>query len=301
MISLSQLRFGARHPELALSKLNGTINRFRVGESYYPDGVDVFAEDWDNLLILDACRHDFFVEQVWFGGHTEKRRSRGTTSREFVRGNFTDRTALDTVYVSANPWYLRLHERIGAQVHDYVNLHDDATRDAADGLTTRPGTVTEHARVANEEHPDKRLIVHYLQPHHPYLSEFGRRTVDHRRDAMLAVKESGADRADVVRAYRENLDLVLREVESLLEDLVGRTVITADHGELLGERERPIPVRRYGHPGGVYVRELLEVPWHVIENRPRKDVVAEDPVDRSDGATDQAAVEQQLKDLGYRV
>jgi membrane-anchored protein YejM (alkaline phosphatase superfamily) len=104
---------------------------------------------------------------------------------------------------------------------------------------------------------------------------------------------------DIWQAYRENLDLVLSEVEDLLSDLQGKTVITADHGELLGDRERPIPIRTYWHPEGVYVDSLVKVPWHVYENGERKDVVAEEPVDWHDDV-DMKEVEQNLRDLGYR-
>ncbi|WP_254272285.1 hypothetical protein [Haloarcula marina] len=301
MYSIEQLWSGVKHPELIFSKVNGMLNQWRVGERYYPGGVDVFDEDWDNLIILDACRYDFFVRQVSLPGTTERRTSRGATSREFIRGNFTNRDAHDTVYVSANPWFLRLHERIGGEVHDYVNLHTDEKRDAVGGLTTRPETVTEHAVEAHDTYPNKRLIIHYLQPHQPYLTDFGRENFDFHRDAVLSVKRSDVDRGDVIRAYRENLDLVLGEVGSLVDSLTGKTVITADHGELLGERERPIPVRGFGHPGGVYVDELLEVPWHVLETSPRKEIVAEKPAAALDEQIDHEAVEQQLEDLGYRM
>jgi len=300
MYSLGEVWTGIKNPELAFSRLNGIINHLRVGEGYYPDGVDIFEEDWDNLVILDACRYDFFEEQVYFEGTTGKRISRGTTTREFIRGNFTDRKAHDTVYVSANPWFLRLREEIGAEVHDYVNLHSDEQRDAANGLTTRPETVTERALRTNEEYPNKRLIVHYLQPHQPYLTEFGRERFDPHGDTMLSIKRNNATRDVVIRAYRENLDLVLGEVDSLIESLTGTTVVAADHGELFGERERPIPVRLYGHPGGVYVPELLEVPWHVIDTGERKEVVSEEPVRAIDEGADSQAVKRQLEDLGYR-
>lgn len=301
MIPIDHLWFGVRNPELACSKINGVITHKRIGEQYNPDGVDIFEEDWDNLVILDACRYDFFEEQVWFEGTTSKRDSRGTASREFIRGNFEGRKAHDTVYVSANPWFLRLHDVIGAEVHEYVNLHDDEHRDAVNGLTTRPETVTKHALRANDEYPSKRLILHYLQPHQPYLTEYGLEKFDYHRDPMLSVKRSDVTRDEVIRAYRENLDLVLGEVDSLLGALAGRTVITSDHGELLGERERPIPVRRYGHPSGVYVKELVEVPWHVIESGERKEVVSEEPVRALEEEVDHEAIERQLQHLGYRV
>ena len=300
MYSFDDVLAGIKHPELAVSKLNGVINHLRVGERYYPFGIDVFEKDWDNLVILDACRYDCFEEQVWFEGRTSKCISRGTTSREFIRGNFTERTAHDVVYLSANPWYMRLHEEIGAELHDYVNLHDEEHRDAADGLTTLPETVTRHAMETAEKYPNKRLIVHYMQPHQPFLSEFGREKFDARKDTMLTVKLSDVTRNDVIQAYRENLDLVLREVVPLFESLVGKTVITSDHGELLGESQRPIPVRGYGHPGGVYIDPLLEVPWHVIDADDRKEVVEESPVGSPEAEIDDDDVERQLEALGYR-
>jgi len=40
----------------------------------------------------------------------------------------------------------------------------------------------------------------------------------------------------VWEAYNENLDIVLTEIEALLDELDGKSVITADHGNLVGER-----------------------------------------------------------------
>jgi hypothetical protein len=37
-------------------------------------------EDWDTLLILDACRYDLFAEEVPFGGRLESRISLGSSS-----------------------------------------------------------------------------------------------------------------------------------------------------------------------------------------------------------------------------
>jgi phosphopantothenate synthetase len=77
----------------------------------------------------------------------------------------------------------------------------------------------------------------------------------------------------------------------------GKTVITADHGEFLGDCERPISVRTYRHPEGVYVEGLVKVPWHIYEDGDRTGIVAERP---SEGADEFEQVEQNLKDLGYR-
>jgi hypothetical protein len=161
--------------------------------------------------------------------------------------------------------------------------------------------VTRNALDALEQYPNKRLIIHYLQPHQPFLSEFGREAFDYHKDTHISIKRSDVIQADVHRAYRENLDLVLSEVSELQDSLPGRTVVTADHGELLGERQRPIPLRHYGHYAGVYVPELLEVPWHVIDNGDRREIFAEEPVREPGAETSSEAIEEQLAALGYRV
>jgi len=45
------------------------------------------------------------------------------------------------------------------------------------------------------------------------------------------------------QAYRENLDIVLDEALPLAESLPGKTVLTADHGNVVTERLRPVPGR----------------------------------------------------------
>jgi hypothetical protein len=77
----------------------------------------------------------------------------------------------------------------------------------------------------------------------------------------------------------------------------GRTVITSDHGNLVGERAWPVPVRLYGHPEGIRHPALVKVPWAVIEGDGRRAVVDEG-VHAVTGEADEV-VEQRLRDLGY--
>jgi hypothetical protein len=62
------------------------------------------------------------------------------------------------------------------------------------------------------------------------------------------------------RAYADNLSIVLPEVSRLLDEFIGRTVVTSDHGNLLGYRCWPVPYREWGHPKGLYTDRLVEVP-----------------------------------------
>jgi hypothetical protein len=292
---------GIEHPHAIVSEINQQYNHWRAGQPYNPDGIDVFEEDWDNLIILDACRFDEFVRCSNLPGETKYCISRGSTSPEFVRGNFGGKRLHDLVYITANDWYAKTKDDINAEIHalDFVD------RDLFDGRTSHPETVADAARDATEEYPDKRLVVHFMQPHHPFLGPTGERFDigdDHFFQGRLGdtIRETDATHADVMQAYRENLDIVLAEVEPLLDDLQGKTVVSADHGELLGDRERPIPIKTYRHPEGVYLDGLVKVPWHVYENGERKEIVAEQPAQDEDDI-DIEAVEQHLADLGYRV
>lgn len=299
MYTIKQLTKGLRTPELIVSEANRIITHTLNRCEYNKSGINIFDEDWDNMILLDACRYDFFKEYANISGHTEYRYSRGSTTREFIRGNFSNRKLDDTVYVSANPWYIRLRGEIDSRVHSYINLHTDEKRDAVGGLTTTPSTVTRNAQRAASENPKKRLLVHYLQPHQPFLGEFGKNMFDFHKDTFLSVKRNKVSESDVIHAYRENLELVLKEVEKLVNSLEGKTIISADHGELLGERQRPIPMQYFGHPCGVYVGELLKVPWHIIEGAERKEIVSEEP--KKETETDQDAIQEQLSALGYRM
>jgi hypothetical protein len=300
MYSLSDLKTALDNPEWFAREANRLWAHRLNLRDHNPEGIDVFVADWDNLVALDACRYDEFERACDLPGDLTKVRSRGATSSEFIRGNFTGRTLHDVVYVSANVYYPYLRDEIDAEVHAFIGLHKDDKRNAGDGLTTHPETVTEHALTAHEQYPNKRLMVHYLQPHQPYIGPYGRERFDAGRGLIDTVKQSNPSREELLRAYRENLDLVLEEVEVLLAELPGKTVVTADHGEMLGERMRPIPVTDYGHHAGVYIDELLDVPWFVSENDPRKEIVAEPPETDDCAEVDSEELAAQLRALGYR-
>jgi hypothetical protein len=117
---------------------------------------------------------------------------------------------------------------------------------------------------------------------------------------QVVTGEIGADEIeDVIRDYEENLAVVLPYIEGLLTELGGKTVVTSDHGNLLGERTSPIPVRDWGHPLSLYAEELVSVPWVTFENGERRQVIAEayEPDQR---ATTDEIVEERLKQLGYK-
>ena len=282
--------------------------------SRYGTGTRVMDEEWDTLLVLDACRYDMFADRAEAfagrlnaGTRLESRISLGSTSEEFLQRNFGDGTFHDTVYVNTNPYLPKLGLDDGT-FHAVVDLL--SAWDSESG-TVRPETVVEAALDARERFPNKRLIVHFMQPHIPFIGKTGREITgdgwsvnDSDRDTRSVwsyLRDGKLDAStDLVwKAYTENLDIALSHVESLLDSISGRTVVSADHGNLVGEQLFPVlSKQRYGHPYGVYTPNLVKVPWFVVDDPPRCEIRTNPPV-RSPSRSD-ATVEKRLRDLGYK-
>jgi hypothetical protein len=224
-------------------------------------------EEWDNLIILDACRHDIYSELL---GECQSRITMNSNSKAFIRDNFSDYDFSDTIYITANPFFSdsqfidatgRKPEEVFHSVfRTYENKWDEGKG------TVLPASVTEDALTAERLFPEKKKIIHYMQPHIPFLEQdFS----DHNfKDAILGESNhlktwdlammGKIDREDLVEAYKENLKIVKEEADNLGTELSGKTVITADHGTFLGENGL------YDHPPDSNVRCLREVPWDEI-------------------------------------
>jgi hypothetical protein len=77
----------------------------------YGSGVDIFNEDWDNLLLLDACRFDDYEIVCDIDGDIDSRISQGTDSERFIMNNIEGKELRDVVCVTANPHYELLDDR----------------------------------------------------------------------------------------------------------------------------------------------------------------------------------------------
>jgi len=298
MRALGKLRQLFSNPIIAAREFNRLYHHQIFIRNYNTNGIDVFAADWDNLIILDSCRYDVFADLNTLPGTLTKRKSRGTGTREFLHGNFRNRDLRDTVYVTANPQLYYHAEEINAELHDVLNVwQETGWDDKAD--TVRPETLTEYAQEYAEQYDNKRLVIHYLQPHRPFL---GPTAEDHPDLGSLFGAEDAAkptvSRDVYWQAYEENLELTLPSIRDLMESLDGKTVVTADHGQVIGERLFPLPVRDYGHWSGNYIDELVSVPWLEYESGHRRRIVAEDPKTDADDVEDEIVLSR-LRQLGY--
>jgi hypothetical protein len=294
------VRLGIQNPAFVGRELNRLYHRRGNRRSYNAGGVALMDEEWDTLVVLDACRYDTFAELSTLPGDLQVRESRGSHTAEFLRGNFAGRELYDTVYVTASPQLYRRREALDARFHAIDHVWDGDGWDDAAG-TVRPETMTERALAARERYPDKRLLVHYMQPHYPFLAgpDLSGRNVKTGTgvDIWGELMRGRLDvpTAEVRAGYRRNLELALPAVRDLLAATPDRAVVTADHGNMFGERARPLPVREWGHPPGVYTEELVTVPWLVRPGQ-RRETTADPPVEETAEAVNPA---DQLRSLGY--
>jgi hypothetical protein len=224
-------------------------------------GVDVLKEGWDYLIILDGCRYDMFSKLNDVEGALARKVSRGSNTWEWARKNFKKYHG-DIIYISANP-VISHHPIRGWRGADYffqvVNVWDWGW--SANLRTVHPKKITETALRIKKLYPDKKLIIHYLQPHAPWV---GRTKISVTGRANVLLADDVHDAEKLRRAYEDNLYLVLKYVKKLISQLDGKIVITSDHGELMGEWFL------WGHPQRVYIRQLVEIPWLTIHS-PRPD------------------------------
>jgi hypothetical protein len=235
-------------------------------------GMNVYDRPWDVLVVLDACRADLLrsvADDVGSLGSVETVRSVGSSSSEWLENTFvgheeTARTAM----VTGNTWTDRYLDA------DAFAVLDEVWKYAwDDDLGTVPAApITDRAIATARRHDPDRLVVHYMQPHHPFvpdpiagdggIARTGAHSSDSNPWILLRRGEISVDR--VREAYEANLRYVLPEVETLIENVDGRVAITADHGNLFGEWGL------YGHPMCTPVPALLAVPWVETKGEDRR-------------------------------
>lgn len=307
--NINTLLFALKNPSILLGELNRVctaVNTLYNRNYKSPDGIYIMDEDWDNLILLDGCRFDTFSDVNHLDGTLESRVSRASESRPFMAENFEGRELHDTIYITANPY---AHDIDSEIFHKMINVYETGWDDEYE--TVLPGTVTQKVIDITESHPNKRLIAHYMQPHVPFIGPKGSELAQvgygdraskstHKETSAWRLLQYGLESKEEIReAYRENLRIVLEDVEHLLEHLDGKSVVSSDHGNLMGERLSPLPVRGYGHPRHMYNTELRTVPWLVVEDTGRKTVISEEPRrDSRNGDPDE--VGEKLRALGYK-
>lgn len=188
--------------------------------------------------MLDACRFDTFEARHDHLGELESRRNVSSSTIEFLHRQFDGADLSDTVCVTLNPQMYRRQENLDLNVHEVINVRQDEGWDEP-FKTVRPETVVESALTAAERYPHKRLLVHFIQPHVPLIGPTGKAHFE--GDSLkfwmrINNDEIDVDDETVWQAYEGNFDLPLPHVEALMMELRGKTVVSADHGQMIAER-----------------------------------------------------------------
>lgn len=261
-------------------------------------GIRPHRYDWDVLLVLDACRWDLFEE--FAPGHDVYERfqtvepvySCASSSDEWLDKSFQqapDSFVSDVCYVTANAY---THQIDIDRFHAVEDVWRYA-RDPGSG-TTFPGPVTNEAVRKRRKHPDRKLVIHYFQPHAPFLHCLNRYQqggdIQH---VWEGIRTGEFDREEVWHDYGENLLAVLDDVERVFEEVDGRIVVTSDHANLMGEWGL------YGHPSYVPSPTLKRVPWAVGTGDGAHDYPLKDQSEIETQRTDKPSISEHLRQLGY--
>lgn len=262
-------------------------------------GKYVFEEEWDILVVLDACRADALAEvadEYSFLDTPGTFESVGSYSLAWMEENFREEFSeemSETAMITGNPFSETAFEAGNFKHLEEVWKH---TWDEEVG-TIPPRPITDRVISLLREHDPDRTIVHYMQPHEPFTThpelqdgssaeEWGD-AVD--KSVWKRVEEGDIAQDRAHEAYMDELRMILDEVALLLENVdAEKVVITADHGEAMGE------YGIYGHPRGIAIDELRTVPWYETSSEDTE--TYEPTVSSNELEGDQV---DRLRDLGY--
>ena len=271
-------------------------------------GTSIYEREWDVLVVLDACRVDSLravAPEYEFLETVGRHRSVGSCSSEWLENTFQTpehrKAVARTAMVTGNTWTDRYLDA------DRFARIDEVWKYAWDeALGTVPAdAITDRAIRAARDSDPERLVVHYMQPHHPFvpdpvagdsgMARTGARSSE--TNPWILLRQGTLQEGRVREAYEANLRYALRSVGTLLENIDGTVVLTADHANLFGEWGL------YGHPIHTPVPALVTVPWAETTGRdrhtrdPSLSPPASLPVSRVYGAEGDG---ERLEALGYR-
>jgi hypothetical protein len=272
-------------------------------ERFQDPGVSIYDFDWDVCIILDACRYDLMTEvadQYEFLNTVEQRRSVDSMTPAWMRRTFVEERVeemAETYYLCANPFSEEiLDEEDFAELDEiWKYAWDDDTE------TVLPETVTDRCINISRERDPERLLVHYIQPHWPFVPAMdltkgsGLRPVEfggyNKSEVWERLRRGEVSSDEVWDGYRDNLTCALDSVEILLENLEAKSVvITSDHGNAFGE------YGVYGHPMHMPLDSLRTVP-HVRTTAVDRETRQPETIETIVASDD---IKGELEALGYK-
>jgi hypothetical protein len=289
---LERLRTGLESPAEALEYVSeAAIGKLRIRLAdihLSPSQQSVLEDSWDVLVVLDACRYDSLRERNPFDAPCQRRRTQAPNTAPWFLRNFVEvpvEATSDVVYVTANP---KTSETLDtdSRFHLFERVFEHHWDTQADSVL--PEELTDIALKRASEYPEKRLVVHYLQPHGPFV---GAERPNLHLHGYEELRRGEVSLEEVLAAYHTCLSKLLTEVERLVDGVSGDVVVTADHGESFGE------AGVYAHPPWAYSDVLIGVPWIEVEGGGNEPEYTTSALEGSREVS--TSVEDQLESLGY--
>lgn len=262
-------------------------------------GDPIYEQDWNLLIVLDACRADMLrevAEDHEFLSDFDVSESVGSYSLSWMERNFTEEYAdemAETVMVTGNPFSeSALDDNKFSHLEEVWKYSWDE-----DIGTIRPRALTDEAISLSRDLNPEQMIVHYMQPHAPFTThpelQQGPSATDWAnatdKSIWMRTQEGDISLERTKNAYMDELQMVLEDVSLLLDNVDAEVaVISADHGEAMGESGI------YGHARGVAIDELRVVPWVETTATDSREYIPDNQTSTEEG--DQM---DRLRDLGY--
>lgn len=278
------------------------INGWRRLGDWIP-GTNVFDKEWDVLVLLDCARPEMVAEvsdDYPYISSEETLQSVASCSSEWLRKTFREDyigQLAETAYITANPNTADI-DSIDL-IADLIEVWRTDWNEKEE--TVPPSRVTDTAIQYGREETWDRLIVHYMQPHPPFLTDaqesHGKVVHPDRNTDTLTFPEAllaGEITPEIGwELHVENLRVVLDEVNVLRQNLdATQMVISSDHGQAFGEW------RIYGHPCRVPIKALRTVPWETTVATDDRTYSPDTTLNR--GSDSGTSLEEKLRALGYR-
>lgn len=142
---------------------------------------------WDYLIVLDACRYDFFRDNYsdFLEGELDKVESRGSATPEWLLNTFAGRR-YNYSYITANPYVNKqgnaLKDLVAAWDYEwyagdkFTEIHEAWVEKWDEEINTvRPEKMKAYA-LENIMEGQSKTIIHFIQPHRPFISYEGDRS-----------------------------------------------------------------------------------------------------------------------------
>ena len=214
---------------------------------------DIHGTDWDYLIVLDACRYDYFKQNYkdFLQGDLKKVKSRGSATPEWLWNTF-DGKRYNYNYISANPYInnqdLSLGDLVSGQEHrtwnatdKFTNIIDSWIQDWDNELNTvRPEKLTD---TALENLNRSKTIIHYIQPHRPFIS-LGETDFEWAPKGRLEGEEDSLLRK-ILDATRPLWNPIRQKAPKTLESKLKETLNLGNQYEKLARKHGEEQTRKY--------------------------------------------------------